>query len=311
MPWCPKCLTEYQEGITKCADCGSELVDELPEVTEIDEEEAHLIKALEDAANEAALTEGVSEGITVEGEVDENAVQTVPVFVSKRETNKEMAETAVTFLVFAVLLTVLFVLSALDVIPWFSSIASLIVIAAMAIGCCLVGINAVMRARRAADGIAQEDETKAKIKAWLEANISEQLLEEKFGDVEPAEEKYLRQSRYVTDELYKEFELPVDGLVEYMTDEYLEKFAPECEGEPYDEDMEAYFDEEDAAADKVDSDEGEAEGETAEDAAAENADEAEDAAAKDAEPDNEGEANDEGAADESEPGEGAADEKRD
>ena len=29
MPWCPKCETEYREGILTCSDCGSALVDEL------------------------------------------------------------------------------------------------------------------------------------------------------------------------------------------------------------------------------------------------------------------------------------------
>ena len=29
--WCPKCKNEYVDGITLCADCGVELVDELPE----------------------------------------------------------------------------------------------------------------------------------------------------------------------------------------------------------------------------------------------------------------------------------------
>ena len=31
MPWCPKCKTEYRDGVTACPDCGSRLVDVLPE----------------------------------------------------------------------------------------------------------------------------------------------------------------------------------------------------------------------------------------------------------------------------------------
>lgn len=31
MPWCPKCKNEYVEGVTKCSDCGCDLVDSLEE----------------------------------------------------------------------------------------------------------------------------------------------------------------------------------------------------------------------------------------------------------------------------------------
>lgn len=36
MPWCPKCKSEYVEGMTECADCKVALVDELVEETEDD-----------------------------------------------------------------------------------------------------------------------------------------------------------------------------------------------------------------------------------------------------------------------------------
>lgn len=31
MPYCPKCLSEYDPGLTSCGDCDCELVDALPE----------------------------------------------------------------------------------------------------------------------------------------------------------------------------------------------------------------------------------------------------------------------------------------
>jgi uncharacterized Zn finger protein (UPF0148 family) len=31
MPYCPNCRFEYKEGIKKCPDCGTRLVDQLPE----------------------------------------------------------------------------------------------------------------------------------------------------------------------------------------------------------------------------------------------------------------------------------------
>ncbi len=42
MPFCPACRTEYIPGIQQCADCGEDLVDQLPE--EDSGEEFQLVK---------------------------------------------------------------------------------------------------------------------------------------------------------------------------------------------------------------------------------------------------------------------------
>ena len=35
MPWCPNCKAEYQEGYSKCSDCGVALVDSIEEEVEL------------------------------------------------------------------------------------------------------------------------------------------------------------------------------------------------------------------------------------------------------------------------------------
>ncbi|MDZ7371915.1 MAG: hypothetical protein ONB12_12160 [candidate division KSB1 bacterium] len=46
MPFCPKCGYEYEVGVIKCADCGVELVDQLPSAPEPKEEEWVLLRTL-------------------------------------------------------------------------------------------------------------------------------------------------------------------------------------------------------------------------------------------------------------------------
>lgn len=46
MPWCPKCRNEYVDGVINCADCGTTLVDELPE--EIDPASPYILYTVKD-----------------------------------------------------------------------------------------------------------------------------------------------------------------------------------------------------------------------------------------------------------------------
>ncbi len=226
MAWCPKCRTEYQEGIEKCADCGSDLVDELPEEEEIvaqdgnaDAEEGEAVERLVNEDGEELTEEEIEE---LKEEM-RRASEPAKVYVSKSDESKDMVQTAITFLVFAVILIVLFVLGALDIIPWFSSIPSVIVLGAMSVGCCLVGINAAFRARRAQDKVGEEESIKAKVVEWLEANVVKEDIEEKFASVEPEEVKYMKEVEYVKDELMKE----IEGLDEALADTMVETYFDE------------------------------------------------------------------------------------
>lgn len=235
MPWCPNCKTEYQEGIEKCADCGADLVDEL---TEEVEETA--------VAAELELSEGDTVYETVEGENPEageesgqadlseeelaelaaemkRAKEPAKVYVSKSDESRDMAQTSVTFLVFAGILITLFVLGALNVIEWFSSIPSLVVLAAMSLGCCFVGINAAFRARKAQSRIGEEEQVRNRVSEWLDANFVKEDIEEKFASVEPEEARYIKEVEYVKDELMKEIEGLDEALADTMVEEYFDE----------------------------------------------------------------------------------------
>ena len=52
MPWCPKCETEYREGILTCADCGSALVEDLNSKIENTSIEPTFLSSEDTAVNE-------------------------------------------------------------------------------------------------------------------------------------------------------------------------------------------------------------------------------------------------------------------
>lgn len=87
MPWCPKCRSEYREGFTVCADCGSSLISEAEyeKLLAAEEEEAEekLYEALKQKA-EAALGQEES-GESAEPEEPGKAAETEEREASKPE----------------------------------------------------------------------------------------------------------------------------------------------------------------------------------------------------------------------------------
>ena len=102
--WCPKCKTEYIDGITKCADCGVDLVEELPATSYDDlsgetREKLSHIKAVEESKSTLNPKEGSTR------------------YIDKRSQYEEMKSSAYTFLFVGVLGILAMILIALDLIP--------------------------------------------------------------------------------------------------------------------------------------------------------------------------------------------------
>lgn len=66
MPWCPKCKSEYRDGFTVCADCGEQLVAEMPETEAAEETKEQLPEAQRSGADEALPQDVQGDGADAE-----------------------------------------------------------------------------------------------------------------------------------------------------------------------------------------------------------------------------------------------------
>lgn len=312
MAWCPKCKTEYREGIKLCADCKCELVDSIDDikdysvlasieeeelagklvdylkysnfeaVCEFDEEqerylvsvESKVIKEakvafrafyavesqkdmqrqLENAMREAeggegnedaegfydaeayedadgAFAEDGSEEISEEEAsardkvLREKALENIvyksdKVYVKKSDESKEMLSTAVTFIVFGVILLAFMILNALKVITLFSNIPSLIILAALSIGCLIVGLNAIGRAKRAGAQSVEEDKLTSLIDEWMNETITLEFIEAADDPDLNDELNYLRRVEAIKKALVAKFGDLDDSYCDTVIEEF-------------------------------------------------------------------------------------------
>lgn len=98
MAWCPVCRNEYKEGITCCADCGVELVDELPaERKPIYFGEQEKLEAINDFFAENGVTSGeitfreeeLQPDLSVLETDEKKAIRLLGIFLEQEKKNKE------------------------------------------------------------------------------------------------------------------------------------------------------------------------------------------------------------------------------
>ena len=138
--WCPKCKNEYREGITVCADCGCELVEDLSSVNDLSDADSDCTE------NEFADSE--SENINENADDNETSGQKSPesataAYVTKRTKYEDNKSSALTFLLIGGVGVVLVILHIAGVINFnlstFSKLLTNIVMGAMFIIFLIVG----------------------------------------------------------------------------------------------------------------------------------------------------------------------------
>lgn len=217
MPWCPKCLDEYREGILVCADCGSELVDELPTTNE--EEKTDDLLILEKAAEEFELEYDESEEETEE----DGFYSSAGVYVNNEEKAEENRTSAYTLIVFGILGLVAIVLFFTGIIPVNMNNTSRYMISgvmgALFLLFFVMGIVSLRNFKILKEKAGKENNLTTTIKEWALAEMSKDSIDASFDFSETPEElKYFQRSQYIKDKIVNQYmnldEAYINRLVE-------------------------------------------------------------------------------------------------
>lgn len=208
--WCPKCKNEYVEGITFCADCNCELVEDFKET-----EENFYSGADFYSAEESAYPDDTSSG-----EVVSEKPKPMHPYVSKKTKKEDMKSTAYTFTIVGFLGFAVLILLELDLLPislaghmkWMLGI----VLGAMFLIFFFIGLKYFKLLKEMGNADEEEQKLFKEITEWFASNYSAKTIDSDL----PAEfsEEQLYFSRYefmskVISEKYSELE---ESFLDYI-----------------------------------------------------------------------------------------------
>jgi len=217
MPWCPKCKNEYVAGITKCADCGSELVEELSqeeEVTELTEEEmerAKMILQMQMARlSEEAEEDSADARKKAKGVYKDNAQKAA-----------DFKDSGYTLLGVGIVGLVFILLMAFDILPFHFGGMPFItygVLGAMFLVFIAVGVNSMKSAKAYKTEALNETARKEEILAWCKNTFSKNDIDAKILEEVSEEEMYFKRTEIMKQEIADNFPDLEDDFLDYLLD---------------------------------------------------------------------------------------------
>ncbi len=214
MPWCPKCKTEYIDGIVKCADCNTHLVATWEEIVAAEEDakkEAHeavmeqvkaFVEQMEQPEEEIIAVEESDDDTSVDGEESdddqeiEDAVSRkhVGTYVKPEEMYSDTKSSGYMLLVLGIIGIVALVLVALQIIPLsldpVMQYIFYIVLGILFVAFIGLGINALKKAKVYQAQISVDDDLSTELLAWITEDEQKEKIISVVNDEMTEDEKY-------------------------------------------------------------------------------------------------------------------------
>ena len=231
MPWCPKCKTEYREGFTVCADCGSELVEEEPVETPPGEAEWDAFSQYGNDAGAGAESEDESSVTPEDGsDMPEGALgrtrgrgMTAPYQDSAERANDNRSSGWI-LLILGILGLLVLTLGMLGVLPLHFGNSYLFygVMGAIFILFVVSGGISMKNAKLLEKKAASENTLRESLHEWCRENLNAQMIDDTVGVQEVEEEVlYFRRLSYIKERLNHQFMNLDQGFLDKFIDDYV------------------------------------------------------------------------------------------
>lgn len=209
MPWCPKCETEYREGIMVCADCGTALVEELSnqnkEEIEIEDVSGlELLKNMSPQEAAALLEESKKEAMERRKQIEEGP----GLYIESSKKAQEFKSGAFSLLIVGGLGLAAVLLVLFDIIPLhmnlFSKYLILGVMGTLFVLFLVMGLLSIKSYKKFEIKATEEDNLTANILSWCKEHLTSDIIDAEIEE-EEEELKYFRRTEKMKEMISNKF----------------------------------------------------------------------------------------------------------
>ena len=227
MPWCPKCETEYRDGIAVCADCGSTLVEDLSAetetVVELSLEEAFQNMSEEEAV--AFLEETKKEAM----ERRKRLAEGPGLYVESSKKAQDFKSGGLSLLFVGGIGLIFIVMVLLNIIPLhmnlFSKYLVLGVMGSLFILFIVMGLLSVKSYKKFEIKASEEDNLTKNLRAWCLDNLKQEIMD---ADIDETSEELLYFQR--TEKMKEMISHKFMNLDAAFLDSFIDDIYPEIFG---------------------------------------------------------------------------------